>query len=87
MECWSKIKQRKANIIYPAENFYCAGIVMSEAFGKFRNTPPRVTDDVRAQRHERQTPQIVAEKLSHNTAKRWRMDGTHAHVGSNTLSS
>ena len=47
MERWSKIIVQKANIIYPAENFYCAGIVISEAFGKFQNTPPRVTDDLR----------------------------------------
>ena len=87
MECWSKIIVRKANIICPAENFYCVGIVMSEAFGKFRNTPPRVSEDVRARRREPQTPQIAAEKLSHNTAKRWRMDGTRAHMGSDTLSS
>ena len=87
MECWSKIIVRKASIIYPAEIFYCAGIVMSEAFGKFWNTPPRVTDDVRARRRELQTPQTAAEKLSHNTAKRWRMDGTRAHMGSDTLSS
>ena len=60
---------------------------MSEASGKFRNTPPRVTDDVRARRREPQTPQTAAEKLSHNTAKRWRMDGTRAHMGSDTLSS
>ena len=60
MECWSKIVVRKANIIYPAENFYCAGIVMPEAFGKFRNTPPRVTNDVRARRREPQMPQTAA---------------------------
>ena len=42
MERWSKIIVQKANIIFPAENFYCAGIVMSEALDKFRNTPPRV---------------------------------------------
>ena len=77
MEHWSNIFVRKANIIYSAENFYCAGIVMSEALGKFQNTPPRVTDDVRARRHE---PQTAAEKLSHNIAKRWRMDGTRAHI-------
>ena len=64
---------RKANTIYPAENFYCAGIVMSEAFGKFRNTPRRVSDYVRAGRRE---PQTAAEELSHNMAKRWRMDET-----------
>ena len=87
MECWSKIIVRKANIICSAENFYCAGIVMSEAFGKFGNTLPRVTDDVRARRRKPQTSQTVVEKLSHNTAKRWRMDGTHAHMGSGTLSS
>ena len=87
MECWSKIIVRKANIIYPAKNFYCAGIVMSEVVGKCRNTPPRVTDNVRARRREPQTPQTAAEKLSHNTAKRWRMDGTRAHMGSDTLSS
>ena len=87
MECWSKIIVLKANIIYPAENFYCAKIVMSEASGKFRNTPPRVTDDVRARRREPQTPQTAAKKLTHNTAKRWRMDGTRAHMGSDTLSS
>ena len=29
---------RKANIIYLAENFYCAGIVILEALGKFPNT-------------------------------------------------
>ena len=86
MECWLKIIVQKANIIYPVENFYCAGIVMSEPFGKFRNTPPRVTDDVWAQRREPQAPQTAAEKLSHNTAKRWRMDGTRAHMGSDTLS-
>ena len=87
MECWSKIKLLKANIIYPAENFYCARIVMSEAFGKFRNTPLHVTDDLPARRREPQTPQTAAEKISHNTAKRWRMDGTRAHMGSDSLSS
>ena len=40
MERWSKIIVREANIIYAAENFYYSGIVMSEAVGKFRNTPP-----------------------------------------------
>ena len=78
MKCWSKIIVRKANIIYPAENFYCAGLVMSEAFGKFRNTSPRVTDDVRAGRREQQT---AAEKLSHNIAKRWRMGETRCSHG------
>ena len=84
MERWSKIIVRKPNITYPVENFYCAGIIMSEAFGKVRNTPPRVTDDVRAGRCE---PQTATEKLSHNIAKRWRMGGTRAHMGSDTLSS
>ena len=65
MERWLKIVVRKANIIYPVENFYCAGIVMSEASGKFRNTPPRVSDYVRAGRRE---PRTAAEKLSHNIA-------------------
>ena len=60
---------------------------MSEAFGKLRNTSPRVTDDVRARWREPQTPQTPAEKLSHNTTKRWRMDGTRAHMGSDTSSS
>ena len=73
MECWSNIILRKANIIYPAENFYCAGIVMSKAFGEFRNTPPRVTDDVRA---GRRVPQPATETLTHNIAKRWRMGET-----------
>ena len=40
--------------------FYCAGIVMSEAFGKFRNTLPRVTNHVRAGRRE---PQPATEIL------------------------
>ena len=53
---------------------------MLEASGKFRNTPPRVTDDVRAGRRDRQI--AAAEKLSHNIAKRWRMDETRAHMGS-----
>ena len=78
MECWSKIIVRKANIIYLAENYYCAGIVMSEAFGKFQNTPPRVTDDVRT---GRRGPQTAAEKLSHNIAKRWRMGETRRSHG------
>ena len=56
---------------------------MLKTFDKFWNTPPRVTDDVRAGRRE---PQTAAEKVSHNTAKRWRMDGTRAHMGSDTLS-
>ena len=79
MERWLNIIVRKANIIYPAENFYCAGIVMSEAFGKFRNTPPRVNDDVRT---GRRGPQTAAEKLSHNIAKRWRIDETSARMRS-----
>ena len=90
MECWSKIIVRKAiwlktylagkSIweIYLPENFYCVGIVMSEAFGKFRNTPLRVTDDVAAGRRE---PQTAAEKLSHNIAKRWRMGETRRSCG------
>ena len=78
MECWSKITVRKANIIYSAENFYCAGIVMSETFGKSRNTPPRVTDDVRAGRRE---PQPATETLSHHIAKRWRMGETRRSHG------
>ena len=73
MECWPKIIVWKANIIYLAENFYCAEVVMSEAFGKFRNTPPRVTDDVRTGRRK---PQTATEKLSHNIGKRWRMGET-----------
>ena len=77
MESWSKNILRKANIVCPTENFYCAGIVMSEAFGKFRNTPPRVTDDVRA---ERRDPQTTAE--SHNIAERWHLDETRACMGS-----
>ena len=52
---------------------------MSEAVGKFRNIPPRVTDDVRAGRCKSQT---AAEKLSHNIAKRWRMGETRARMGS-----
>ena len=84
MERWSKKIVCKANIIYPAKNFYCAGIVMSEAFGKFRNTPPRVFDYVRAGRRE---PWTTAEELSHNIAKRWRMDETRARMESDTLSS
>ena len=79
MESWSKIIVRKANIICPAENFYCAGILMSEAFAKLRNTPPRITDDTRAQRRD---PQTAAEKLSHKIAKRWRMNETRARMGS-----
>ena len=55
----------------------CGG--MSEAFGKFWNTPPRVTDDARAGRRD---PQTVAGKLSHNIARRWRMDETRARMGS-----
>ena len=50
---------------------------MSEAFGKFRNTPSRVIDDVWVGRREPQ-------KLSHNIAKRWRMDETRARMGSDT---
>ena len=73
-----KIIVRKANIIYPAENFYCAGIVMSESLGKFRNIPPRVTADVRAGRRE---PQTATEKLSQNIVKRWRMSGTRRSHG------
>ena len=44
MESRSKIILRKVNIISPVDNFYCAGIVnytlsvlLSEAFGEFRN--------------------------------------------------
>ena len=44
----------KTNIIWPADNFYCAGIVnfnmlafMLEAFGNIRNTRARVNEDVR----------------------------------------
>ena len=57
---------------------------MSEVFGKFRNTPPRVSDYVRAGRRE---PRTAVKDLSDNTAKRWRMDETRARMGSNTLSS
>ena len=78
MECWLEIIARKIKIIYQAENFYCAGIVISGAFGKFRDTPPRVTDDVRTGRRE---PQTAAEKLSHNIAKRWRMGETRRSHG------
>ena len=53
-----------------------SGIVMSESFDKFRNILQRVTDDVRAGRREPQ------EKLSHNIAKRWRIDETRARMGS-----
>ena len=42
MKSWSKFIVRKVNIICAAENFYCAEIVMSEAFGIFWNTPPRI---------------------------------------------
>ena len=52
---------------------------MSEAFGKFRNIPPRVTDDTRARWCE---PQATAENLSSNIAKRWHMDETRARIGS-----
>ena len=76
MERWSKIIVRKANIIYPAENFYCTGIVMSEAFGKFRNTPPRVSEYARAGWRELRT---AAEELSHKIK-------TRARMGSDTLS-
>ena len=51
---------------------------MSKAFDKFRNTPPRVTDDARARRRDSQT---AAEKLSHNIAKRWRMNETRRETG------
>ena len=57
---------------------------MSEAFGEFRNTPPHVSDYIRTGRRERRT---AAEELSHNIAKRWRMDETRARMGSDTLSS
>ena len=79
MESWSKIIVRKSNIICPAENFECAGIVLSEAFGKFGNTSPRVTDDAQAGWRD---PHTAAETLSHNIAKRWRMDETRARMGS-----
>ena len=51
---------------------------MSEAFGKFRNTLPRATDDVRA---GQRNPQTAAEKLSHNIAKRWHMGGIRRSYG------
>ena len=51
---------------------------MSEAFGKFRNTPPRVNDDVRT---GRRGPQTAAEKLSQNIARRWRMGETRRSHG------
>ena len=52
---------------------------MSEAFGKFRNTPPRVTEDLlRAGRRE---PLPTTETLSHNIAKRWRMGDTRRAHG------
>ena len=57
---------------------------MSKAFGKFRNTPPRVFGYVRAGRRE---PWTAAEELSHNIVKRWRMDETRARMESDTLSS
>ena len=69
---------RKANIIYSAEYFYCAGIVMSEAFGEFQDSPPRVTDDVRAGRRELQP---ATETLGHNIFKRWRMGETRRSHG------
>ena len=85
MEGCSNIIPRNANIICSAENFHCAGIVnftilalMTEAFGKFRSAPPRITDDARAGRHE---PQTAAEELSHNIAKRWRMGEARLHMG------
>ena len=53
---------------------------MLGAFGKFRNTPLHVTEDVRTGRRE---PQTEAEKLSHNIAKRWRMDETRTRVARN----
>ena len=53
-------------------------IVMAEAFGKFRNTPPRVIGDVRARRRK---PQPATETLSHNIAKRWRMGETRRSHG------
>ena len=79
MENRSQIIVGKENIICLAENFYCVGIVMSKAFGKFRNTSPRVYDDAQAGRRDLQT---AAEKLSHNMVKRWRMDETRTRMGS-----
>ena len=82
MEGWSKIIVRKANIICSAEcdNFYCAGTVnftmlapMSEAFGTFRNTPPRVTDDARAARIAdcgRQVESQYHEEVAHGRSSR-----------------
>ena len=51
---------------------------------KISDTPPRVSDYVRAGRRE---PRTAAEELSHNIVKRWRMDETRAHMGNDTLSS
>ena len=52
--------EQKGNVICPVGKFYCAGIVMLEAFGKFWNSPPRVTDDARAGRRD---PQTAAEEV------------------------
>ena len=77
MESWSKIIVWEENIICPAKSFYCAG--MSEVFGKLRNPPLTVTEDARVGAAR---PAAAAEKLSHNIAKRWRMDETRACMGS-----
>ena len=73
MKSRSKIVVRKANIICPAENFYCAR-KSSENF----EIPHRASPTM----HGRRDPQTAAEELSHNIAKRWRMDETRARMGS-----
>ena len=92
MDSFLNVIVRKANIICPDENFYCAGIcgcwgyvlvtVLWGNVGSLRQIleyPTARTDDARAGRRD---PQTVAEKLSHNSARRWRMDETRARMGS-----
>ena len=62
MKIWSKIKVRKENIICPAENFYCAGIVnfTKLAVGSFRQISEYPTSPTMDGRE----PQTAIAKLS-----------------------
>ena len=62
----------KVNIIVTADNFYydvnlAMLALLSEAFGKFRNTRSRVTDDVRVPTadHDRKVKSLYRQEVAH----------------------
>ena len=73
---------REANILCPAENFYCAGIVNLTTLARRKPSANFEMPYLSPTMHRRRELQTAAEKLSHNIIKRWRTDETRARIAS-----